>query len=70
MNEISKLKGANMDIGLTSDQNDINWEQDRCPWDEAEKTNIHKCAVKNISICDYFLGIENPDFVLCKYPKK
>lgn len=67
---ILKLKGANMDIDLTSGPNDINWEHDKCPWNEAERTDIHKCAVKNISICDYFGGIENPDIVLCKYSKK
>lgn len=70
MDKILKLKGANMDIDLTSSPNDINWEQNKCPWNEKENANIHKCAVKNISICDYFEGIENPDIVLCKYPKK
>ena len=56
-----------MDIDLTSNEKDISWKQDRCPWNEAENNKIHKCAVKNISICDYFAGIEEPDTVLCKY---
>ena len=29
------------------------WEHGECPWGKE-----HKCAVKNISICDYFEGIE------------
>jgi hypothetical protein len=68
--KILKLDGANMDIDLTTDKEKINWKQDKCPWNETEKTSIHKCAVKNISICKYFAGIEPLDTVLCKYPKK
>ena len=67
---ILKLKGANMDIDLTTDPKNISWKQNKCPWNEKENTNIHKCAVKNISICDYFRGIEESDIVLCKYSKK
>lgn len=66
---IRKLDGANMDIDLTSKKN-ISWKQDQCPWNQAENTNIHKCAVKNVSICDYFCGIEFLDHVLCCYPEK
>ena len=65
---MKKLKGANMDIDLTSEQKDIHWEQDKCPWNEAEGTKDHKCAVKNISICNYFKGIEDPDIIICDYP--
>ena len=54
---MKKLKGANMDIDLTTEK-DISWKQDKCPWNQAEKTNEHKCAVKNVSICKYFKGIE------------
>ncbi len=68
--KVSKLKGANMDIDLTSRAKDIQWKQDKCPWNKARKTNSHKCAVKNVSLCDYFAGIEYPDVVLCKYLKK
>lgn len=32
--EIKKLKGANMDIDLTSDKSDIDWEQVICPWNK------------------------------------
>ena len=63
------LKGGNMDIDLLPNQN-ISWEQDICPWNEADGTNKHKCAVKNISICKYFCGIKKLDKVICSYPKK
>ncbi len=65
---IKKLDGANMDIDLTTENNDISWDQDKCPWNEAENSNEHKCAIKNISICPYFCGIEYLDNVLCCYP--
>lgn len=69
MNEqIQKLKGANMDIDLATPQGSIAWEQDGCPWNEAEETNTHKCAVKNVSICPYFCGVEYMDTLLCCYP--
>ena len=35
---MKKLDGANMDIDLTTDSKDISWEQDKCPWNKAEKT--------------------------------
>ena len=38
------------------------------PWNEAENTTVHKCAVKNISICAYFCGVKYLDSVLCSYP--
>ena len=30
--------------------------------------NEHKCAVKDVSICKYFCGIQYLDNVLCSYP--
>ena len=69
MNKI-ELKGANMDIDLTSDPKNLHWKQDKCPWNESEGTNKHKCAVKNISLCKYFNGIKHPDKVLCTFPIK
>lgn len=69
-NLIKKLNGANMDIDLMTEKNNINWQQDKCLWNEAEKTNEHKCAVKNTSICKYFCGIEYPDNILCCHPHK
>jgi len=66
---MKKLDGANMDIDLMSG-NKTSWKQSKCPWNEKEKTNKHKCAVKNVSICDYFCGIEYLDNVICCYPKK
>jgi hypothetical protein len=67
-NHIIKLDGANMDIDLASPEDQIAWSQDPCPWNASEDTSEHKCAVKNISICPYFCGIEYDDFVLYCYP--
>lgn len=67
--EIKILDGANMDIDLTSG-NDTSWKQDGCPWNEADGSDNHKCAVKNTSICEYFCGIQFADNVLCCYPNK
>ncbi|MFA6022732.1 MAG: hypothetical protein WC781_01450 [Candidatus Pacearchaeota archaeon] len=68
-NEIKPLDGANMDIDLIY-RAETSWKQMKCPWNEAEKVNTHKCAVKNVSICDYFCGVEYLDNVLCSYPNK
>lgn len=68
-NDIFKLKGANLDIDLISNDKSIHWAQDKCPWNKDENTKTHKCAIKNTSLCDYFVGIEYPDIVLCKYRK-
>jgi hypothetical protein len=65
---IRKLDGANMDIDLVTPEDQIVWKQDPCPWNVVENTPEHKCAVKNISICPYFCGIEYLDNVLCCYP--
>jgi hypothetical protein len=65
---IHKLKGANMDIDLATPPEDIGWTQDPCPWNTAEGTLGHRCAVKNISICPYFRGVEYLDNLLCSYP--
>ena len=65
---IKQFSGANMDIDLTSDEADIDWKQSACPWNEAENTKEHKCAVKNTSICKYFCGIKHLDTVLCSFP--
>lgn len=65
---IRKLNGANMDIDLATPAGKVSWEQDKCPWNEAEKTDEHKCAVKNVSICRYFRGVEYVDTLLCCYP--
>ena len=65
---IIELKGANMDIDLVSDN--VAWDQSACPWNEAENTKEHKCAVKDVSICKYFRGIRYLDSVLCCYPNE
>lgn len=62
------LGGANMDIDLATPAGSIQWNQEPCPWNEAEATQEHRCAVKNVSICRYFCGIEYLDTVLCCYP--
>lgn len=67
--EVKILDGANMDIDLTS-QDQTSWKQTKCPWNEAEGSNTHKCAVKNTSICDYFCGIQYLDNVICSYPNE
>ncbi len=67
---IRKLSGVNMDIDLTTPQDQIEWEQDACPWNQADNSTQHQCAVKNISICKYFRGIEYLDLVLCSYPEQ
>ena len=63
---MNEIKGANLDIDLTTSDN-VSWNMGECPWNKAEKTNNHKCAVKNISICKYFQGIKRLDIVLCSY---
>lgn len=67
---MNKLHGANMDIDLTTPVGEIEWEQDACPWNVADGVNTHRCAVKNVSICEYFCGIEALDTVLCSYQNK
>jgi hypothetical protein len=57
-----------MDIDLATPQGDIAWAQDACPWNAAEHTGAHRCAVKNVSLCPYFRGIEYLDTLLCSYP--
>ena len=59
--KIQKIDGANMDIDFSK----ASWKQGKCPWG-AE----HKCAIKGVSICDYFGGIVDWDTVLCHYPEK
>lgn len=61
---LHKLSGANMDIDFSNPE----WGNAKCPWNEAEKSDSHKCAVKNISLCPYFRGVEYLDTVLCAYP--
>ena len=67
---MKKLRGANMDIDLTTPAGEIEWKQDVCPWNQAEGVDTHHCAVKNVSICEYFRGIEALDTVLCSFPEK
>ena len=59
-----------MDIDLATPEVEIHWKQDKCPWNLKEKTKKYKCAVKNVSICPYFCGIEYLDKTLCCYPHK
>ena len=66
--QIRRLRGANMDIDLATPPDRIGWEQEACPWNAAEATDTHRCAVKNVSICPYFCGVEYLDVLLCSYP--
>ena len=59
-----KIKGGNLDIDFNKVKG-MAWEPGKCPWGPE-----HRCAVKNISICDYFAGIESPDIVLCQFDNK
>ena len=67
-NPLHRLRGANLDIDLATPPGAIAWQQDACPWNTAEGTTLHRCAVKNISICPYFRGVEPLDTLLCSYP--
>jgi hypothetical protein len=67
---MKKLAGANMDIDLATPPGQIPWTQAHCPWNEAEGSSAHRCAVKNISICLYFCGVEYIDTILCCFPDK
>ena len=49
-NNIKELSGANMDIDLNSNKSDINQEQDICPWNKDENTNVH---INNNKDLDY-----------------
>jgi hypothetical protein len=64
---IRELRGGNMDIDLIPKAG-LTWKRDLCPWNEAEGSQVHKCAVKDTSICRYFRGIKRDDTVLCVYP--
>jgi hypothetical protein len=66
--DLLHLKGANMDIDLATPAGQIFWAQETCPWNQAESAQTHRCAVKNISICPFFRGIEYLDVVVCSYP--
>lgn len=61
---VNKLIGSNMDIDFSNSD----FGNSKCPWNVAEKTNKHRCAVKNISICKFFCGVQYLDSVLCSYP--
>ncbi len=62
-----ELRGGNMDIDLIP-KSGLTWKRDVCPWNAAEQTAAHKCAVKDTSICRHFRGIKAEDTVLCAYP--
>ena len=45
---IRKLDGANMDIDLATPEDRIQWQQDKCPWNEAEGRDKHKWTLKEL----------------------
>ncbi|MBN1892095.1 MAG: hypothetical protein JW780_04875 [Clostridiales bacterium] len=61
---INRLIGSNMDIDFSNKD----FGNSSCPWNVADKTNSHRCAVKDTSICKYFCGVQYLDAVLCSYP--
>lgn len=65
-NRVNKIIGANMDIDFSNPS----FGNSCCPWNAEENTDIHKCAVKDTSICKYFCGIQYLDSVLCSYPNE
>ena len=65
---IRELRGANMDIDIIPKPG-LSWEQEACPWNQAEGSSAHKCAVKDTSLCEYFRGVKFVDTVLCAYPR-
>ncbi len=65
---IRELDGGNMEIDLFPKPG-LQWEPDGCPLNAAEGTLEHKCAVKDISICEYFRRVKPLDTILCTYPK-
>ena len=67
---MNKLAGANMDIDLATPADQISWRQDKCPWNAQAGNLQHHCAVKNVSICPYFRGVEYPDTLLCSFPNE
>lgn len=67
--QVRELKGGNLDIDLVPNPV-VPWPQDPCPWNIAENTTVHKCAVKNVSICGYFRGVKALDIIQCAYPGK
>ncbi len=62
--KIKSIIGSNMDIDFSNEA----FGNSVCPWNKAENTNEHKCAVKNTSICPYFCGVKYMDSVMCSYP--
>jgi hypothetical protein len=63
-----RLSGVNMDIDLCTPPGQITCAQDKCLWNADEGKVTHRCAIKNVSICKYFRGIEPLDSVVCAYP--
>jgi len=43
---VRELRGGNMDIDLVPKPNP-KWKQDPCPWNEADGSTAHLCAVKD-----------------------
>jgi hypothetical protein len=58
-----------MDIDLIPKPG-LAWERDECPWNRADHSTAHHCAIKDTSICLYFRGIKPMDVVLCAYPRE
>jgi hypothetical protein len=62
------IPGGNADIDVNGG---TSWKQGKCPWTK-EDGKEHKCAVKNVSICDHFVSFGDNkavDNIHCCYPK-
>ena len=62
-----ELRSTHIAIDLLADSH-ISHAQNRCPWNEADDTDEHRCIATNHSICQHFRGIRRPDIVQCGYP--
>ena len=49
---VKEIRGGNLDIDLIPKPG-LDWEVGRCPWNEAEPSSTHRCAVKETSTCPY-----------------
>jgi ectoine hydroxylase-related dioxygenase (phytanoyl-CoA dioxygenase family) len=64
-----EFRAGHTDIDMLPDPA-IAWAQDRCPWNEEEGNEEHRCLVSGEHKCRYFQGMRRPDIVLCGYPQK
>lgn len=64
-----ELRAGHVDVDLLPDPG-TGRGQERCPWNEEEGEDTHRCLVAGEHKCRYFQGMRRPDIVLCGYPQK